>query len=105
MDTNYNELGIKAFQEKRYEDAEKFTPNDCDDVDGILVPGGFGSRGVEGKIAAVTYAREHNVPFMGICLGMQVSVIEFMRNVVGVEDANSTEFSPYVHRLRLSASP
>ena len=74
-------------------DAEKFTPNDCDDVDGILVPGGFGSRGVEGKIAAVTYAREHNVPFMGICLGMQVSVIEFMRNVVGVEDANSTEFS------------
>ena len=53
-------------------DAEKFTPEECSDVDGILIPGGFGSRGVEGKIAAVKYARENNVPFMGICLGMQI---------------------------------
>ena len=73
--------------------AETFSPSDCADVDGILVPGGFGTRGVDGKIAAAGYAREHNIPFMGICLGMQVSVIEFMRNVVGVKDANSSEFA------------
>ncbi|MAT51554.1 MAG: CTP synthetase [Porticoccaceae bacterium] len=58
----------------------------------ILVPGGFGERGVEGKIKAVRYAREHNVPYLGICLGMQVAVIEFARNVVDLEGANSTEF-------------
>ena len=62
------------------------------DIDGILVPGGFGSRGVEGKIAAIRYAREHNIPFLGICLGMQCTVIEYARSVVGWEDANSTEF-------------
>lgn len=73
--------------------AEHFSSTDCKDVDGILIPGGFGNRGVEGKIAAAGYAREYNIPFMGICLGMQVAVIEFMRNVVGVKDANSTEFS------------
>jgi len=58
----------------------------------ILVPGGFGERGVEGKIRAVRYARENNIPYLGICLGMQVAVIEFARNVVGLADANSTEF-------------
>jgi CTP synthase len=63
------------------------------DMDAILVPGGFGERGVEGKIRAVTYAREHNIPYLGICLGMQVAVIEFARNVVGLSDANSTEFN------------
>ncbi len=63
-------------------------------VDAILVPGGFGERGVEGKIATVRYAREHNVPYLGICLGMQVAVIEFARNVVGLEGAYSTEFLP-----------
>ena len=60
--------------------------------DGILVPGGFGSRGVDGKIAAIKYAREHRIPFLGICLGMQCTVIEYARNVVGWADANSTEF-------------
>lgn len=74
-------------------DAENFSDADCADVDAILVPGGFGVRGVEGKIAAARYARENNVPYMGICLGMQVAVIEFMRNVVGDERANSTEFT------------
>ena len=74
-------------------DAENFSDTDCADVDAILVPGGFGVRGVEGKIAAAKYARENNVPYMGICLGMQVAVIEFMRNVVGDERANSTEFT------------
>ncbi|MDM1697009.1 CTP synthase [Thiopseudomonas alkaliphila] len=62
------------------------------DVDGILVPGGFGLRGVEGKIKAVQYARENKIPYLGICLGMQVAVIEFARNVLGWSDANSTEF-------------
>ena len=59
---------------------------------GILVPGGFGTRGINGKIKAITYARENNVPFLGICLGMQLAVIEFARNVCGIENANSTEF-------------
>jgi CTP synthase len=59
---------------------------------GILVPGGFGSRGVEGKILAAKFAREHGVPYLGICLGMQTAVIEFARNVLGLRDANSTEF-------------
>lgn len=62
-------------------------------VDGILVPGGFGNRGVEGKIATVRFARENKVPYLGICLGMQVAVIEFARHVAGLEDAHSTEFS------------
>ena len=61
-------------------------------VDGIVVPGGFGSRGVEGKIIAAKYAREHQVPYLGLCLGMQVMVIEYARNVLGMEDANSPEF-------------
>lgn len=63
-------------------------------VDGILVPGGFGDRGVEGKILATTYARENKVPFLGICLGMQVASIEFARNVLGLKGANSSEIDP-----------
>lgn len=63
------------------------------DCDGILIPGGFGNRGIEGKISAARYARENNVPFLGICLGMQIAVIEFARNVCGMADANSGEFS------------
>ncbi len=61
-------------------------------VDGILVPGGFGMRGVEGKIEAIRYARTKGIPFFGICLGMQCAVVELARNVLGLEDANSTEF-------------
>ena len=60
--------------------------------DGILVPGGFGNRGIEGKITTARHARTHNIPYLGICLGMQISVIEFARNVLGLEDANSGEF-------------
>lgn len=63
-------------------------------VAGILVPGGFGSRGIEGKIKAIQYARQKNVPFLGLCLGMQTAVIEFARHVCGLRDANSTEFAP-----------
>lgn len=65
-----------------------------DDVDAILVPGGFGERGVDGKVSTIRYARENNVPYLGICLGMQSAVIEFARNKMGLEGANSTEFMP-----------
>ncbi|MGZ5106614.1 MAG: CTP synthase, partial [Usitatibacter sp.] len=64
------------------------------DMDAVLVPGGFGKRGIEGKIAAVKYAREHKVPYLGICLGMQIAAIEIARDVCGLEGANSTEFDP-----------
>lgn len=64
------------------------------DLDAILVPGGFGERGIEGKILTAKYARENNVPYLGICLGMQVALIEYARNVAGLENANSTEFNP-----------
>jgi len=64
------------------------------DADGILVPGGFGMRGIEGKLAAIAYARERKVPFLGICLGMQLAVIDFARHVAGIADATSTEFDP-----------
>lgn len=64
------------------------------ETDGILVPGGFGDRGIEGKIEAIRYARENRIPFLGLCLGMQLAVVEFARNVIGWEDANSTEFNP-----------
>lgn len=63
-------------------------------ADGILIPGGFGDRGVQGKILAAKYARENRIPFLGICLGMQIAVIEFARSVLGLQDANSTEFDP-----------
>ena len=62
-----------------------------EDVDGILVPGGFGKDGTEGKILAIQYAREHKIPYLGICLGMQMAVVEFCRNVLGIKNANSTE--------------
>ena len=77
--TNSNEEWVNAW-------------NLLESSNGVLVPGGFGDRGIEGKILAVKHARENNVPFLGICLGLQVAAIEFCRNVLGMEDANSTEF-------------
>ncbi len=65
------------------------------DCNGVIIPGGFGSRGIDGMIAAAKYARENNMPYFGICLGMQIAVIEFIRNVCGIEDANSGEFDEY----------
>jgi len=63
-------------------------------VDGVIVPGGFGTRGVEGKIAMAKYCRENNIPYLGLCLGFQIALIEFSRNVLGLKEANSTEFAP-----------
>jgi CTP synthase len=76
-----------------------------DDVDGILVPGGFGSRGIEGKIAAIRWAREKQIPYLGICLGMQLAVIEFSRNVCGLTGANSSEFDPEAPYLVIDLLP
>ncbi len=80
-----------------YLDSETLTPAEVQNLgrfDGILVPGGFGQRGVEGKISTAQYAREHKVPYLGICLGMQVATIEYARHVAGLAGANSTEFDP-----------
>ncbi len=88
----------KAFIDIHWVDTELITEYTVDeylgDVDGILVPGGFGNRGVEGKIIAAKFAREHDIPYLGICLGMQTAVIEFARNVIGYSDADSGEFAP-----------
>ena len=82
----------------RWIDAEDLTPDTQEeylhDVDGILVPGGFGNRGVEGKILAIQYARVNQIPFLGICLGMQMAIVEFARNVLGLKGAASTELEP-----------
>ena len=87
-------------------DAEKVNEETSKDIlskyDGIIVPGGFGTRGIEGKIATIKYARENKVPFLGICLGMQMAVVEFARDVLGLKDANSAEFdektkNPVIH--------
>ena len=80
----------------RYIDSEKLESDNSliEGVDAILVPGGFGTRGTEGKIFAVKTARENNIPYLGICLGMQIAVIEYARNVCGMKGANSTEFDP-----------
>ncbi|MCX2982138.1 CTP synthase [Halieaceae bacterium IMCC14734] len=81
----------------RYVDSEQLEAEGLgllDGVDAVLVPGGFGSRGTEGKIAAIRHARENNIPYLGICLGMQLALVEFARNVAGLEGANSTEMDP-----------
>jgi len=81
----------------KWVDSESLEEDGCkllEEVDGILVPGGFGERGVEGKMLAIRYARENGVPYLGICLGMQLAMIEFARNVLGIKDANSIEFNP-----------
>jgi len=89
---NESQVNLKFIEAEdiEAEGAEKWLK----DVDGILVPGGFGKRGIEGKIMAIQYARERKIPFFGICLGMQLAVIEFARNVVGLKNADSTEFNP-----------
>ncbi len=100
-----NDVKIKL----KWIDTHKITAENVkEQIDGsdcIIIPGGFGFDGVDGKIEVIRYARENNIPFLGICLGMQVAVIEFMRNVVGVRDANSTEFdketkTPVVHLMQ-----
>ena len=97
-----NRITVKA----KLIDAEKINDKNAKDIlkdcDGIIVPGGFGNRGIEGKIQAIKYARKNKIPFLGICLGMQMAVVEFARNVLGIKDANSEEFdeiceNPVIH--------
>ncbi len=95
-------FALGAEVEIRWIDSETVTPERCCELftgaDGILIPGGFGGRGIEGKIAAAQYAREHKIPYLGLCLGMQIAVIEFARHAAGLAGANSREFdeaAPY----------
>lgn len=89
----YNNIKVNI----KYIDSDKINSNNVNDMlkglNGIIVPGGFGKRGIEGKISTIKYARENNIPFLGICLGMQMAVVEFARNVLKLEDANSEEFN------------
>ena len=91
---NEAELAIKWINSEEIEADDTDMDEVMAGVDGVLVPGGFGNRGIEGKIKAIQYAREHKLPFFGICLGMQCAVIEFARHVCGMADANSSEFNP-----------
>ena len=90
----YNDAKIKLDLIDSEQLTKENIPEKLSHCDGIIVPGGFGERGIEGLIETVRYARENDVPFFGICLGMQLSVIEFAKNVLGYKDANSTEFNP-----------
>ena len=82
----------------KWVDSELVTADNVDeilgDVSGILVPGGFGNRGIDGMLEAIKYARTHNIPFLGLCLGMQLSIVEFARDVIGYNDAHSAELDP-----------
>lgn len=91
---NSTELELKWIDSEKLEDKNINLEKTFADIDGIIVPGGFGDRGVEGKILASAYAREHKIPYYGLCLGMQIAVMDFARNVAGLQDAHSTEFRP-----------
>lgn len=104
LDAGYNESCQVKIHYIDSEDIEKNGPEILKDMDGILVPGGFGERGVEGMIRTSRYAREHQIPFFGICLGMQIASLDIARNVLGLEGAHSTEFhpdakNPIIHRM------
>ncbi len=86
-------LQNKVNLDLKWIDADNYDIEDISSLDGVVVPGGFGVRGIEGKIAAIQYLRENKIPFLGICLGLQCAVIEYARNVCGIKEANSSEFS------------
>lgn len=85
---------LKWIESTDLEDRKIFPEEALEGVNGLIIPGGFGKRGIEGKIASIRYARENKLPFLGLCLGMQLAVVEFARNVQNLSDANSTEFDP-----------
>lgn len=89
---NDHKLDLHLFHSEKLDESN--AAEQLKDMDGILIAPGFGQRGIEGKFAAIKYARENNIPCLGICLGMQCMVIEFARNVLGFKDANSTEMEP-----------
>jgi len=92
---NHAGFEVGASVNIRWIDSESVTSDSFKGIDGMIIPGGFGNRGIEGKIAAARYAREHDVPFLGICLGMQIAAMEFARNVCGLNSANSEEFDSH----------
>jgi len=85
----YNRVGLDI----RWINSDQFEYEEFKDLNGVIVPGGFGQRGIEGKLKGISYLRENKIPFLGLCLGLQCAVIEFARNVCGIKDANSSEFS------------
>ncbi len=91
FDTKVN---IKWIDSETLEDPKVDMDKIFEGINGLIVPGGFGNRGIEGKISAIRYAREHGIPFLGLCLGLQCAIIEFARHVCGMSDANSSEFDP-----------
>ena len=102
-------IANKAKVNLKFVDSQELTADDVaeklDDCQGILVPGGFGERGMDGKVEAIQYARENDIPFFGICLGMQLAVVEYARNVAGMEDANSFEFDEEAESPVISLMP
>ena len=102
-------IAERANVQIRWVDSELLNPENVEEIlegiDGILVPGGFGDRGIEGKIVAIGYARTHHIPVLGICLGMQLAIVEFARNVVGYHDAHSIELNPDTMHPVISLMP
>jgi CTP synthase len=94
---NKSEYLVKAQTSENHTYNEDLVKGELNGVHGIVVPGGFGERGISGKIRAIKYARENKIPFLGVCLGFQLTVVEFCRNVLGMNGANSTEFDPNTH--------
>ena len=90
---NHASLHNKVKLNLHWEDSDNFSIEDLNKFDGVVIPGGFGYRGIEGKISAIEYLRKEKIPFLGICLGLQCAVIEYARNECGISDANSSEFS------------
>ena len=86
----HNKVGLEI----KWINSDNFEFDEFENLDGVVVPGGFGQRGIEGKVKGISYLRENKIPFLGLCLGLQCAVIEFARNVCGIEDADSSEFSP-----------
>jgi len=96
---------VKFIDTGEIEKGKKTVEEELDEIDGLIIPGGFGVRGVEGKIACVKYAREKNIPFLGLCFGFQMAVIEFARNICGIKEANSTELEPKCKEPVISLLP
>ena len=102
---NHASLHNKVRLNLHWVDSDNFNVEDLKNYDGVVIPGGFGYRGIEGKISAIQYLREEKVPFLGICLGLQCAVIEYARNVCGISDANSSEFSKNTNNYVIDLLP
>ena len=102
---NHASLHNKVKLNLHWEDSDNFNVEDLSKYDGVVIPGGFGYRGIEGKIIAIEYLRKEKIPFLGICLGLQCAVIEFARNECGIKDANSSEFSQNTNNYVIDLLP